>query len=249
MDDRVADPTELTTRQTLREVELSRQVIETRLDGMDRALQKVQEYPTELDKAILNLREILNERFHRLEQAIDLKSDGLQEQLSKGLQTSKESTALALESVNKATIISQQTADRAVAKAEAAAEKVLLQSMVDSLRDNFKEQMSSMRDAMQQMMMSQEKAVTKAEAATEKRFEGVNEFRAQLSDQATRFMPRIEAEVWSRSNSEKIDNLASRLDRYEGRSSGFTSGWGIIASVVFVASAILGAVMVLIGNN
>lgn len=38
-----------------------------------------------------------------------------------------------------------------------------------------------------------DKAVTKAEIATEKRFEGVNEFRATLADQANRLMPREEA--------------------------------------------------------
>ncbi len=35
-------------------------------------------------------------------------------------------------------------------------------------------------------------AIAKAESATEKRFEGVNEFRAQLSDQAARFITRDE---------------------------------------------------------
>jgi hypothetical protein len=40
-----------------------------------------------------------------------------------------------------------------------------------------------------------DKAVTKAEIATEKRFEGVNEFRATLADQAARLMPREEAQA------------------------------------------------------
>jgi hypothetical protein len=38
-----------------------------------------------------------------------------------------------------------------------------------------------------------DKAVTKAEIATEKRFEGVNEFRSTLADQAARLMPREES--------------------------------------------------------
>ena len=36
--------------------------------------------------------------------------------------------------------------------------------------------------------------MTKAEIATEKRFESMNEFRQQLSDQARTFMPRAESE-------------------------------------------------------
>lgn len=52
-----------------------------------------------------------------------------------------------------------------------------------------------------------EKAVTKAEIATEKRFEGVNEFRATLSDQATNLMPRKEAEAKIDALNEKIEEL------------------------------------------
>lgn len=49
-----------------------------------------------------------------------------------------------------------------------------------------------------------DKAVTKAEIATEKRFEGVNEFRATLADQALRLIPREEAQS-------KFDNLQKDL--------------------------------------
>ncbi len=54
-----------------------------------------------------------------------------------------------------------------------------------------------------------DKAVTKAEIATEKRFEGVNEFRHTLADQAARLMPREEAQ----SKLENITKEISTLDR------------------------------------
>ncbi len=54
-----------------------------------------------------------------------------------------------------------------------------------------------------------DKAVTKAEIATEKRFEGVNEFRQTLADQAARLMPREEAQ----SKLENIMKEMSTLDR------------------------------------
>jgi hypothetical protein len=63
-----------------------------------------------------------------------------------------------------------------------------------------------------------EKAIVKAEAATEKRFEGVNEFRAQLSDQAARFVTRDELAALEdkmvgllERNREDIEQLAKRL--------------------------------------
>ena len=54
-------------------------------------------------------------------------------------------------------------------------------------------------------------AIIKAEVATEKRFEGVNEFRAQLSDQARTFMPRTEAIQLAEQASERIRELSDRL--------------------------------------
>lgn len=50
-----------------------------------------------------------------------------------------------------------------------------------------------------------DRAVAKAEIAAEKRFEGTNEFRGQLADQAATLMPRAEAES-------RIKALADRLD-------------------------------------
>jgi hypothetical protein len=49
-----------------------------------------------------------------------------------------------------------------------------------------------------------DKAVTKAEIATEKRFEGVNEFRGSLADSNARMMPREEA-------SSKFENMEKDL--------------------------------------
>jgi hypothetical protein len=42
-------------------------------------------------------------------------------------------------------------------------------------------------------MTASQEAIAKAERATEARFQGVNEFRATLSDQASTFIPRLEA--------------------------------------------------------
>src|SRR5688572_23666498 len=54
-------------------------------------------------------------------------------------------------------------------------------------------------------LVSAEKAVSKAEAASERRFEAVNEFRATLADQASTFITRVEALARADNNAEKID--------------------------------------------
>lgn len=65
-----------------------------------------------------------------------------------------------------------------------------------------------------------QKAIEKAETATEKRFEAVNEFREQLNDQAGRFLPRETFEsviegltVWRQSVDTRLDNQAGREQR------------------------------------
>lgn len=57
-----------------------------------------------------------------------------------------------------------------------------------------------------------ERAVLKAEAAAEKRFEGVNEFRATLADQQRTLIPRAEVDVIVRGLNTTIAALEKTLD-------------------------------------
>jgi hypothetical protein len=61
-----------------------------------------------------------------------------------------------------------------------------------------------------------DKAALKAETAVEKRFEGVNEFRAALSDQAINLITRAEARSLADRNAERIDELVEWRNRAEG---------------------------------
>lgn len=104
--------------------------------------------------------------------------------------------------------------------------------------------------ALDERFSAQALALSKQESATEKRFDAVNEFRAQLSDQAGTFMPRSESEVRAQgltekleANSDRINKLelrvSSRLDLADGRSAGAdkTIGW-IFAAAGFVSTVI-----------
>jgi hypothetical protein len=92
-----------------------------------------------------------------------------------------------------------------------------------------------------------ERAVLKAEAAAEKRFEGVNEFRATLSDQQRTLIPRAEVEVMLRGINDKISALektqdADRAQRDADRAErmGVKGGWGYAVGLAGVLIAILG---------
>lgn len=102
----------------------------------------------------------------------------------------------------------------------------------------------------QERFDSQAEATRKAEAASEHRFDGVNEFRGQLRDQAATFIPRLEydtrqaalAEIVRASLAsldERLTGLLSRLDRIEGKSTGLNAGWGyLIGGVGLLATTI-----------
>jgi len=61
------------------------------------------------------------------------------------------------------------------------------------------------KDAVTTAMSASEKAVAKAETSTDKRFEAVNEFRAQLSDQAATFATRNDLDVRFQAMSDKMN--------------------------------------------
>lgn len=104
----------------------------------------------------------------------------------------------------------------------------------------YAQRFDAQEKAMQMALAEASKAVNKAEGATEKRFEGVNEFRAQLTDQARTFMPRAEAEIQMKAMAEAIEVLRSRVEVSEGHGSGVKdfAGWivGAIGVIIAIAS-------------
>ena len=89
-----------------------------------------------------------------------------------------------------------------------------------------------------------DKAVTKAEIATEKRFEGVNEFRSTLADQAARLMPREEAmskfenlQKDINTNAKEIQDRRNARDDQSRDASRFRQGWVIPMLVIGLIQA------------
>ena len=69
--------------------------------------------------------------------------------------------------------------------------------------------------AVQAAMDSAEKAVSKSEAATDKRFDSVNEFRKALEEQTLSFLTRTEYNVQHQSLGEKVDMNVSKIHDIE----------------------------------
>ena len=113
------------------------------------------------------------------------------------------------------------------------------QQRFESQEANLVTAITAQEKAVSAALAAAEKAVGKAEVAAEKRFDAVNEFRGQLSDQARDFMPRKEAELQIASLEDKVSLLQQAIDTGGGRAAGLKDGWGYLVGVVSVAALIV----------
>jgi len=96
-------------------------------------------------------------------------------------------------------------------------------------------------EAVTAALLAQEKAVVKAETANEKRFESVNEFRKTLSDQTSSFPSRVELQALAA----RVTDLATRMDKTEGRSTGLSEGTKLLLQLGGFLIAALGLYLAL----
>lgn len=85
-----------------------------------------------------------------------------------------------------------------------------------ALKEYIEQRFNSQELAIAAALTGAEKAVMKAEVATEKRFDSVNEFRRTLSDQATTFLHRAEYIAQRDSLEEKVQALGKMQNMIVG---------------------------------
>ncbi len=112
---------------------------------------------------------------------------------------------------------------------------------LDERTDRWKQQFADKDTRDQQRYEAMQRAIDKAEAASEKRLDAVNEFRAQLKDQQTTLITRAEAEARFTAISDTLADLKERVTRNEGRAAGAAAFWGIIvgAGGLLIAAILL----------
>lgn len=94
-----------------------------------------------------------------------------------------------------------------------------------------------------QRFQAQLQALQKSDAATEKRFESVNEFRNQLRDQNQTFMLRTEALSRIDANATRLDALAKAISDKEATSNGSTQVWGLMAAILVLFCTVIGMIV------
>lgn len=116
---------------------------------------------------------------------------------------------------------------------------------VDTLKEYIEQRFKDQDKAVQAALLAAKEAVLKAETASEKRFESVNEFRGQLSDQTSTLMPRAESDTRYAAISEKVSDLTDRMNLMSGKSTGINAGWGYLAGVIGIIGTIVGIILAL----
>jgi hypothetical protein len=121
-------------------------------------------------------------------------------------------------------------------------------AVMDKARDIAPHGFVSLREYVDVQFAAIKEAVSKAETATERRFEGVNEFRAQLADQTRTLMPRLEAEQKFKSQDEKQAVIEARINGQENRGRGRGELMGYIFAAIGAAALILSIALRFVGK-
>jgi len=116
-----------------------------------------------------------------------------------------------------------------------------------SLREYVDIRFDAQEKAVLSALAASDRAVNKAEMASEKRFDSVNEFRAALNDSARLLMPRLEAEQRMGGLEKTITEVKTALDAKDNKGVGISAG---LMMVVVAVSVLVNIIMVFyyIGN-
>lgn len=111
-----------------------------------------------------------------------------------------------------------------------------------SLKEYFEKRFEASDKAVAAALSAAKEAVAKAENASEKRFDSVNEFRATLSDQQRNLMPRAEVEIQIKALTGRSDSNENRIIALENKGSGIYQGIGYVVGVIGIVSAIVAVI-------
>lgn len=118
---------------------------------------------------------------------------------------------------------------------------------VDTLKEYFEQRIQDQDKAVQAALIAAKEAVIKAETASEKRFESVNEFRGQLADQTATLMPRAEVNTKFDAFNDKLTGLTDRINTSQGVKQGSELTIGKIYGAIAAFAAII-TIVVIIAN-
>jgi hypothetical protein len=129
-----------------------------------------------------------------------------------------------------------------------------LRTLMDERDRRYEERFRATDEKTSLALTSSKEAVAKAETATEKRFDSVNEFRKTLADQAAGFMPRQEyisnhqaiidkIDTFKEGFNKEITDLRESRSQSAGKSAGFNASWAVAISLAFLGLTVVGLLL------
>lgn len=129
----------------------------------------------------------------------------------------------------------------------------IIEQVAEEREKRYEQRFSSSDSAVSAAILSAKEAVTKAEIATEKRFDSVNEFRAALADQTLLLATKAEMDarlalydekLISITNSVEDANLAiNRVCQTEAGTEGRHTGMGVVVAYAVGGAGVLIAII------
>jgi vacuolar-type H+-ATPase subunit E/Vma4 len=107
----------------------------------------------------------------------------------------------------------------------------------------YEQQFEAIREATAAALASAKEAVAKAESANERRFESVNEFRAQLNDMIASLISKDVAEARFKALETMVRDVNDRLNRMKGREDGISVVGAIVVAVPTLIVGVVGALI------
>ena len=96
----------------------------------------------------------------------------------------------------------------------------------------------TLREYIDRIFKERDRALRTALDSLNRRLKAMNEFRQTLSDQTGTFVTKTE-----------FNALKERMDKQEGRSSGFSAGWGYLIAAITVLTGVAGIVIILVTRH
>jgi hypothetical protein len=121
---------------------------------------------------------------------------------------------------------------------------------LSALKEHLEAKIAALKENVATALAAADKAVSKAEMASERRFEGVNEFRGTLTDQAANFLTRNEYNAEHRNLIQKYDILSQQFNEFKsetaGRSKGVVGVGQVISNALTIVIAVAAVVVSLL---
>lgn len=111
---------------------------------------------------------------------------------------------------------------------------------VTTLYDHFTILLEHQKESSMLARNMADKALQKAELASEKRFESVNEFRSSLNDYVKTLVTKTEFDIHTKNHNNRIEKIEKEIFLAMGQRQGLGAGWAILIGLFGIVGIIFG---------